>query len=160
MTETRSKRRTAPGFTLFELLIVLVILALALGVATPTLLSGRLGDPARAAALEVAGALRRVRAEAIRANRDHALIIDTERRGYRADWARDFAPLPAGLNLTLLTTRAEQLGPSRGAVRFFADGSSTGGGLTLSDDGSAYEVAVDWLTGRVRIARRKGDDAR
>jgi len=138
------------------LLIVLVILVLALGVATPALLSGRLGDPVKTAALEVAGALRRVRAQAILTNRDRALIVDTERRGFRADWINDFKPLPKTLDIALLTTRAEQLSPTRGAIRFFADGSSTGGGFTLTGgDGEAYEVAVDWLTGRVRITRQK-----
>ena len=39
----------------------------------------------------------------------------------------------------------------RPRVRFFADGSSTGGRVTLMVGERSYAVDVDWLTGRVRV---------
>ena len=40
---------------------------------------------------------------------------------------------------------------ARGAIRFFPDGSSTGGRITLSTDRLAYLVDVDWLTGKIHL---------
>ncbi len=38
-------------------------------------------------------------------------------------------------------------------IRFFPDGSSTGGRITLAKDRQQYHVSVDWLTGRISVAR-------
>ena len=51
----------------------------------------------------------------------------------------------------LFTARSEQLSEKGGAIRFFPDGSSTGGRITLSIDSMRYLVNVDWLTGRVKV---------
>ena len=59
--------------------------------------------------------------------------------------------LPQGIHLKLLTAKRERSGVSRGAIRFFPDGSSTGGRVTLAHDNLSYLVDVDWLTGRVVI---------
>src|SRR6266851_4843445 len=37
------------------------------------------------------------------------------------------------------------------AIRFFPDGSSTGGGVALSLGGERYDILVDWLTGGVSV---------
>ena len=39
----------------------------------------------------------------------------------------------------------------RGAIRFYPDGSSTGGRITVSSGERKFLVDVDWLTGRVSI---------
>jgi general secretion pathway protein H len=39
----------------------------------------------------------------------------------------------------------------RGAIRFYPDGSSTGGRITVTFGRTQYLVDVDWLTGRVSI---------
>ena len=59
--------------------------------------------------------------------------------------------LPDDLEISLFTARSERLGPNSGAIRFFPDGSSTGGRLTLSTERLGMAVDVDWLTGKVRI---------
>jgi general secretion pathway protein H len=46
------------------------------------------------------------------------------------------------------------LGPSVGSIRFFPDGSSTGGGVLLESDQAGYDVLVDWLTGGISIHER------
>ena len=42
-------------------------------------------------------------------------------------------------------------GPTGGAIRFFPDGSSTGGEIMLAGAAGTFFVRVDWLTGRIRI---------
>jgi general secretion pathway protein H len=39
----------------------------------------------------------------------------------------------------------------QGAIRFFPDGGSNGGRVTVASGERKYEVDVDWLTGRVAI---------
>jgi general secretion pathway protein H len=46
---------------------------------------------------------------------------------------------------------AEQLAANVVRVRFFADGSASGGKLVLRDGGRRATVTVNWLTGDVRV---------
>ena len=55
--------------------------------------------------------------------------------------------------------RSEVEEGNRGRIRFFPDGSSTGGRVTLTSDERLYHVDVDWLTGQVRVRGAGGDDA-
>ena len=57
--------------------------------------------------------------------------------------------LPEDIALELFTARSELESDTVGRVRFFPDGSSTGGRITLSLAERRYMVDVDWLTGRV-----------
>jgi general secretion pathway protein H len=53
--------------------------------------------------------------------------------------------------LSLVAGRSELIGRSAGQIRFFPDGTSTGGRVTLTGSGSRYNVVVDWLTGLAAI---------
>jgi general secretion pathway protein H len=46
---------------------------------------------------------------------------------------------------------AEQLAASVVRVRFFADGSASGGKVVLRDRGRRATVSINWLTGDVRV---------
>ena len=59
--------------------------------------------------------------------------------------------LPADVDVIFRTAKEELVSESASRIRFFADGSSTGGRVTLARDGAAYHISVDWLTGRVAI---------
>ena len=52
--------------------------------------------------------------------------------------------------LTLLTAERDVINASRGMIRFYADGSSDGGALSVQDtDSTTATVRVNWLTGRI-----------
>ena len=114
---------------------------------------GGSGASVDAAASAVAGELRRARSDALRKGRPQAVLVDLhERRVSRAGGTG--RPLPQGVDLTLLTARSEQLDGERGYIRFYPDGSATGGRLDFGRDGQVrVAVDVDWLTGAVRIVR-------
>ena len=59
--------------------------------------------------------------------------------------------MPTGSHITLYTAQEEQLSGTIGAIRFFPDGSSTGGGVALSLGAERYDILVDWLTGGVSV---------
>jgi general secretion pathway protein H len=141
----------ASGFTLIELLVVLVI-AVALFAIVPAMMSGGLGGvQLRTAARDLAAGLGETRSLAIAAQQEAVFQIDVVGRVYRIPGDARHYHLPAKLGVKLYTAQSELVSGSQGAIRFFPDGSSTGGRVSVSYGGRALGVDVDWLTGRVQI---------
>jgi general secretion pathway protein H len=138
------------GFTLFELLVVLVLLALIAAVSAPLLSKGLGRAEAKGSAQDVAAALRRARGEAVVRNTDAVLTVDVNERSFWIAGAETH-DLPAALEVELFTAQTEQISDDVGNIRFFSDGSSTGGEIVLADGKSKFHVQVDWLTGRVSV---------
>jgi len=149
MSPIGSRGRSSAGFTLIELLVVLGILALALAVALPMLPGAADRAALRAAAAEVASGLRETRSLALARGRSAAFTLDTERRAYRIGDNRAWHALPANVAPILFTATREQIGEAVGDIRFFADGSSSGGEVHLLRGKAEDAIRVDWLTGRV-----------
>ncbi|MGZ9033158.1 MAG: GspH/FimT family pseudopilin [Rhodospirillales bacterium] len=143
------------GFTLFEVLVVLAIIALVTAIMAPALFRGFGGTQARAAAYEIAAALRRAHSEAVAENADVAVVFDLARGAYAPEWARARV-VPEGVRLELYAAEVEQLDATSGGIRFFPDGSATGGQVTVGDEVARYQVDVDWLTGRVSVLEAQG----
>lgn len=155
----RCRRAAAPGggrhggagrgFTLVEVLVVLAIMAFLAAVFMP--LGARQRRHAELAndARRIAEALRLTRSRAILGNRALAFQVDVRHALYRAGGAP--VALPNGIHLALTTAQDETLNRAVGAIRFFPDGSSTGGGIALSSASGRYDVSVDWLTGAVTV---------
>jgi general secretion pathway protein H len=135
--------------------VVLAIAALVLTVIPPLVSAALPGVELKGAARRTLSALRLARETAIRSGGDSALVVDVEGHrleipGYRA------IELPRRVDLQLEAASGEMLDEQRGAIRFFPDGSSTGGRIILSRgegmEQRGYQVGVTWLTGRVRMA--------
>jgi prepilin-type N-terminal cleavage/methylation domain-containing protein len=140
------------GFTLLELIITLLVIALAVGLTVPAI--GRTSEGIRVRA-EIAGfsaVLRHARELAITSHAPHAVVIDTTARrmtirsgGPEGD-VRQSRPLPARLTVTANP-------PAALIVRFQPQGTSDGGDFRLVSGAATYHVTVDPLTGRVRSMR-------
>ena len=143
------------GFTLVELLVVLAIAALLLTAVPPLISAAFPGVELKGAARRTLAALRLARESAIRTGSDTALVVDVEAHTLTLT-GQPPVSLPGGIGLRLNAASREMLDEQRGAIRFFPDGSSTGGVITLTRPtalGQAgYRVGVNWLTGRVRMA--------
>ncbi|MBO1075014.1 GspH/FimT family protein [Roseomonas marmotae] len=141
-----------PGFTLMEVLVVLLILGLA-AMAVPRLWGAGQSGLLRAAANDAAAMLREARAEARRTGRDTRVVFDTALGTYRAARGGRTGRLPSGAVLAVegVATEADEAG--RVAIRFDGEGGSTGGRLRVAQGRSVYLVEVDWMTGHVRTAR-------
>ncbi|MFO1071222.1 MAG: prepilin-type N-terminal cleavage/methylation domain-containing protein [Geminicoccaceae bacterium] len=122
------------GFTLIELLVVLTLVALLAGLAAPrlgTLLQPSLDRTTRKVAL------------AVRDDRTAAMLSG---RMVTVSTSRLSQMLPAGMAL-------EQTAPEKEPILFFPDGTSTGGRLLVGGRGDQRGIDIDWLTGRVSVAR-------
>jgi general secretion pathway protein H len=150
-----SEHAGGAGFTLFEVLVVLAIVGLVTAVVAPVLFRGLAGTQARSVAYEVAAALRQARGEAVAQNTDVAVTFDLGRRAYAVERSRP-RPVPDGVAIELYAASVEQIDAVTGGIRFFPDGSATGGQVTIGDGAARYAVDVDWLTGRVRVGEAGG----
>ena len=152
-------RPSATGFTLIELLAVLAILALLAVFVVPSL-GGGASIELKSAARSLAAGLRFTRNRALNDNRPTALAVDVANREFQLPGEQRVRKLPERVDIVLFTARSEQQSEQRGSIRFFPDGSSTGGRITLSiDDGLRYLVNVDWLTGKVRVIESVAEEA-
>jgi general secretion pathway protein H len=122
-----------------------------MAIAIPFFGGSRAAYQLQAAAYEIATQLRDTRATALSRNADQAFMIDV---GNRRTWIDGYPvrrPLPAWLAINVEVPIAEQLAANLVRVRFFADGSASGGKLVLSDGLRRANVTVNWLTGDVRV---------
>lgn len=151
-TRERRAGRPAAGFTLVELLVVLVIASLMMALVGTSISRNISGAEMRSAAHQVAASLRYTRTRAILSKSEQLFLVDTEERSYRAA-DRPTRTLPEGMNMELNTARSELTSETAGGIRFYPDGGSTGGNVRLEANGRVYQVNVAWLTGEASLQR-------
>jgi general secretion pathway protein H len=110
------------------------------------------GLEVKAAAQLAASRLRDLRAAALSSGSERVAIIDVGAR--KIHFGDGGAPLPLARSIAVAFTGAEgeQRSESRMGVRFYPNGSSSGGTIRLRSERQAYEVRINWLTGRVSTA--------
>lgn len=140
------------GFSLIELIVVVVLIAASTALAASVMGRGLPGQQLRNSAREVAAQLRYTRAQAIVTGQPQVFSLDAGTREWQAP-NRRHGQLPAGIEVVATAARVEQSGSRVAAVRFFPEGASTGGRFTLSRDKAAWQVDVQWLTGEVAVQR-------
>ena len=138
--------------TMIEILVVLSIMAIGAAIVVPMVGgTGVSTGDLRSAARQIAAGLRHARSEAIAQRRETVLTLDLEKRSFRvAQEPREIA-LPEKVEIKLFTAQSDLVNERQGAIRFFPDGGSNGGRVTVASGERKYEVDVDWLTGRVAI---------
>jgi len=143
------------GFTLVELMFVMVIIALMMGLVATSMSSSISSAEARAASRKLVASLRYTRTRAILDKSEKVLLVDIENRSYQAP-GRKLVKLPEGVELTITTARSELTSEAVAGIRFFPDGGSTGGHIELLINGREYRINVAWLTGETRLQRLEG----
>jgi general secretion pathway protein H len=140
----------AAGFSLVEMIVVLVILGLALALIVTRGPQRSHALEISAAASEVAETLRLARARAIASNRPMRVVVDTTEKTLTTEGGAARA-LPAAYAMAVQTI-AGAADERRAVIGFAPDGSSSGGRIALTLGPRRVWIDVDWLTGRVSIA--------
>jgi general secretion pathway protein H len=146
------------GFTLLEILLALVIAGALMAVAAPNFGPAIARAQLYSATRDVASALRHARGQAVIRGREAAFELDVDRHRYRVTGRNKPFTLPSPVRLSLYTAESETVDEGTGRIRFFPDGSATGGRVTLEGGGQKRMVDVSWLTGEVKIREEAGAD--
>src|ERR1700754_429354 len=140
----------ARGFTLFEMLAVILLIGIAAAAVSIPVTQGLASARVNAAGGELAAALRWTRAQSIVHGQSLALEVDTAAATYKAPGKADVR-LPKDMRVLITSAREDQANATTGRIRFFPDGSSTGGRITLKRGDREWHVNVGWLTGAVSV---------
>ena len=139
------------GVTLLELLIVLVIMAIVAAFTIPMFGGPVSTSELRASARQLAAGLRLARSEAVSERRETFLVLDVAGKRFKVDRDPQEHALPSRVELKLFTAQNDLVSDNVGAIRFYPDGGSNGGRITIASGSRKFDVDVDWLTGRVAI---------
>lgn len=143
------------GFTLVEVMVVMVIIALIMGMVATSMSSSISGAEARSAARKLVASLRYTRARAVLDKSEQVFQVNTEERSYLAP-GRKQVQLPEGVDVTITTARSEITAEDVAGIRFFPDGGSTGGHIELLVNEREYRINIAWLTGEASLERNEG----
>jgi len=141
------------GFTLIETMAAIALFALVIGSAG-WLIKPRNGVAQLSVETQrLVDRLRQARVAAIgqQANRD--VFIDVGRRTVWSDGNHRLLQLKQDIRLYVTTPMAAQRSGTVAGIRFFPNGGSSGAVVRLEGTGSANEVRINWLTGRVSYRR-------
>lgn len=143
-------RPRSRGFTLIEMIAVVVLIAIILTVVSVSFSKSLTTAKVRAASRDLVAALRYTRGQAIVKGEQKVLTLDLERNSYQAP-NRGSVELPKDMKLRLTTAEQELTGENAGGIRFFPDGSSTGGNIAVLMGERVWRINVAWLTGEITL---------
>ena len=142
-------RKGEAGFTLVEILAVMSIAALALSTVSFLYSSPSAGAKVKSAAQLTASGLRDLRAAAMSRGEERVAHIRPASRTILFGDGRAELRLDPSIDITVTSAESERATAQTAGVRFYPNGSSSGATITLRSDQQAYEIRVNWLTGRV-----------
>ena len=147
------------GLTLLEVLASLFIISLSFVIIAPNFKSSQQNISFERKAKKVTHALSNLRNHAIRKNEETVFFIDIEKRHYWSNLRENKFELNPDISIQIIAADTEYLDDRIGGIRFFPDGSSTAGTISIGDGNTEYKIVVDWLSGHTKIETRShGDD--
>jgi general secretion pathway protein H len=142
------------GFTLLEMVCVIALIAMIAAVLLPFLPRHTSRSRLQAYALEAATLLKADRYTAIRRRADVSTLVDAPSRAIRSGATSQIVRIPDDVRFDALLPKTCRQREALSTISFFADGMSCGGSIALSRLDTAYEIRVNWLTGRIEIVSR------
>jgi general secretion pathway protein H len=137
------------GFTLLELVVVLFVVVLGFSAIGLNLSSGSDTTKIKAAARDIVSALRYARGQALMTHKETTVALDLGSNSYTVSGRDKLYQIPDGIDVTVVTAQTELTGEGSANIRFFPDGSSTGGRVTLERGQTVWKIDINWLTGQV-----------
>lgn len=139
------------GFTLIEVLVVLVMLAVLAGTVVFNMSGSLKSAKIRGASKDLVAALRYTRSQAVIKHSEQSLTLNVTEKSYQPPGGRPKVILPEGMELKVFAAESEVPSEDSAGFRFFSDGSSTGGRITLIYEDRFWRINVAWLTGEIRL---------
>ena len=144
------------GFTLLELMVVILVLALILTVSLPSIQNFYNTAEYRDSVRQLASAVKNARRLARANGHSYDVIIDAERNRFALTdipddlKAFDYSQLPADLQIEVIYAAEVSPKQNLAAIRFYPAGGSSGGEIKIwRPSGSGTQLVIDWLLGNV-----------
>lgn len=151
------------GFTLLELLMVTIIVALVLAVSYPALSKGSAALHLRSAGRDVLNVFRYAREKAVSEQRGMKVTVDRQKQELVlsddfGDNSRRYAP-PGSVKIQRVDLGDAEVTDGPALIRFLPNGSSDRAKVVLkSETGSTLRIITDPITGGARIEQGPGGD--
>jgi len=130
---------------------VIVVIAMAAAVVAPNIGSGNQTASLNATAREIASALRFARGHALTHRKEAVFLVNLEENSYQLTDKKKVFKMTKDIAVILDIAQSQIIDEDHGGIRFFPDGSSTGGRITLELGENKRQIDVNWLTGQVEI---------
>ncbi len=150
MARSRFPIPRSKGFTLIEIIAVIVLVGIIAVVAGVSFAKSLSGAKIQAASRDLVAALRYTRGQAIVKGEQKVLELNLEKNSYQAP-GKASIDLPEDMVLRLTTAQQELTSDNVGGIRFFPDGSSTGGNIAVVLGEREWKINVGWLTGEITL---------
>jgi general secretion pathway protein H len=132
------------GFTLLEMLVVMLIMVVGMSLLAFSISHGLSAARDRQAGRDLTLALQKTRALAISQGQTTYVRLDVVSKRFEAS-GHSQQSLPMDMNMRVTT--AAGLVTNEAVFAFYPDGASSGGNVYLERDGHAWRINVAWLTG-------------
>lgn len=142
------------GFTLLELMIVLFIMVLGFSVIGINLSSGNNATEHQRAARDIVSALRYARGMALMTHKETTVTFDLNENNYTVANRDKVFAIPETIKVTVVTAQSQLTEKNKGSIRFFGDGSSTGGRVSLKRGENVWKIDINWLTGQIELENK------
>lgn len=139
------------GFTLLELMLVMFIVILGFAAIGVNISSGNDATELQSAARDMVSALRYAKGQALIAHKETTVDLDLNENTYSVSDRDKLFTIPETIALTVVTAQEEVAGKGMASIRFFPDGSSTGGRVKLERNATTWQIDINWLTGQVEL---------
>lgn len=157
------------GFSLIELIVVLVIISLSISLVTPSLSRFSRTIELKTATKKVSGILRYYRSEAVNKGQVYQVLFDSDLREVKVqsielteekaeETKKEDKPpqkvyfLPNWIHMREIKVEPPQYSSDLPIIEFYPNGGSNGGTILLDcDDRKGYRIKVHFLTGMVEI---------
>jgi general secretion pathway protein H len=157
------------GFTLLELVIVLILLSLSVSLVAPAFSRFSKAIELKVAVKKVSAILRYYRSEAVQKGKVYQVLFNPDLREVRGQsvesaedqegnekpgepgWQKKYA-LPEGVQMKEVKVSSPQYPADLPVIEFYPSGGSNGGSILLErPDHQGYRIKVHFITGMVQV---------
>jgi general secretion pathway protein H len=153
ITVTSPVGKNSQGFSLFELVLVLLLLGVSLAIVLPNIDRGLQDREVRRSAVALAAAARDLRSRALTDGKPQQLVLNLPQNSYLVARAVEIQ-LPPEIRFVSVHG-GESVNRDLKSFYFCPNGSILGGEIVLADSAKSisYSIRLEALTGRVEVAR-------
>lgn len=135
-------------------MLVLFVVILGFAVIGLNISSGNDTTKLQSAARDMVSALRYAKGEALIAHKEITVDLDLNENTYSVSGREKIFTIPETIALTVVTAQEELSGTGMASIRFFPDGSSTGGRIKLEKNAAIWQIDINWLTGQIELENK------